>query len=486
MNFVKPSSVSLANEEAISPPHSRQWPISYRSVGHLALVVDVVTILGCGVACGVVYNLGFVGFPDVIAQYLASAAVVAAFYVSVLKGQSAYDPTELLQFKAQVSTVITAWLGVFLFLAGAVFTLKIGDEFSRGAILSFAATGLGLLLVERAFYRSLLTRGLEGQRFSGRTAVLISDDRSKASEAIVPALLRYGFQLKHHLTLPLDQHDADHQNKLITNIVDYLRNAEVEEAIVCIDFKYLDEATELFSGLRKLPMPVTLIPHGAAANILYRPSHVMGEAVCINLQREPLDKLELAAKRIIDLMGALAGLILLLPLMIMTAVVIKLESPGPVLFRQRRRGFNGNEFSIYKFRTMSVLEDGEKIRQATKEDGRLTRVGRWLRRTSIDELPQLLNVIGGSMSLVGPRPHAVAHDNHFNKTLSIYAFRHHVKPGLTGWAQIHGYRGATPTITEIQRRVEYDLWYIDNWSLLLDFLIILRTFFEVLRRRNAY
>jgi lipopolysaccharide/colanic/teichoic acid biosynthesis glycosyltransferase len=135
---------------------------------------------------------------------------------------------------------------------------------------------------------------------------------------------------------------------------------------------------------------------------------------------------------------------------------------------------------------MTVMEDGETVCQATSRDSRVTRLGRWLRRASIDELPQLWNVLSGSMSLVGPRPHALAHDNEFDKVVRHYALRHHVKPGLTGWAQVHGCRGPTPTAADVRRRVEYDLWYIDNWSLGLDWLIIARTAIEILRGRNAY
>src|SRR5262249_4438288 len=157
------------------------------------------------------------------------------------------------------------------------------------------------------------------------------------------------------------------------------------------------------------------------------------------------------------------GLALMSPLLAAVAIAIKLDSHGPVLFRQHRLGFNGRCFHICKFRTMSVLEDGFSAVQACAADQRFTRVRRWVRRTSIDELPQLLNVLGGSMSLVGPRPHAIAHDDQFDNAVRNYAFRRRVKPGLTGWAQIHGCRGPTPTTDHIERRVEYDVWYIDNW-----------------------
>jgi putative colanic acid biosynthesis UDP-glucose lipid carrier transferase len=196
--------------------------------------------------------------------------------------------------------------------------------------------------------------------------------------------------------------------------------------------------------------------------------------------------MEYAAKRCIDIVAAGAGLLALSPLLAVVAIMIKLDSPGPVLFRQRRRGFNGGCFQIYKFRTMSVLEDGPTIAQAQCSDSRVTPLGKWLRRTSIDELPQLLNVLEGSMSLVGPRPHALAHDTQFDMVVRNYAFRHRVKPGLTGWAQVNGCRGPTPTPRDIERRVEHDLWYIDNWSFGLDLAIMLQTIVEVMRGRNAY
>ena len=158
----------------------------------------------------------------------------------------------------------------------------------------------------------------------------------------------------------------------------------------------------------------------------------------------------------------------------------------PVIFRQRRKGFNGKEFVMLKFRTMRVQEDGPVVVQATREDPRVTSIGRFLRAASIDELPQLLNVLRGEMSLIGPRPHALAHDSYFEKILEGYAFRHHVKPGLTGWAQCNGSRGATPTVEDIAERVKLDLWYVNNWSLWLDVQILIKTFFEVARKRNAY
>lgn len=172
--------------------------------------------------------------------------------------------------------------------------------------------------------------------------------------------------------------------------------------------------------------------------------------------------------------------------MLITAALVKLDSPGPIFFHQRRKGFNGHPFSILKFRTMHVLEDGPDVKQATANDRRVTRLGRWLRRTSIDELPQLINVVKGEMSLVGPRPHAHSHDTKYEKEIAKYAFRHHVKPGLTGWAQVNGYRGETTHIELMERRIEYDLWYINNWSFKLDLWVTLKTAAVVMFQRAAY
>ena len=483
MNFVKLHS-SVISATAERRPQ-RKWPISYSSVGGIAVASDIAIILFCGVVSGISYNIESLGAPGEISHYVGSAAVVAALFVLATKGQGLYDPAELLSLRVQAGSTTTTWLSVFLFLFGAVFALKIGDQFSRGGTFFFAGSGLVLLIVHRVLYRKFLRRGLNEQRFSGRNTVLITAAAPGAGGALVHTLIKYGFQLDRQFLFPVDR-DLQQQENVVSDIVAYLRGSNIDEVVVGADVTHWGAVSELLSRLRILPLPVSLIPVGAAANILSRPSHAIGDSVCIDLQREPLDAFERGVKRLIDILSALAGLILLSPLLAITAALIKLDSPGPVFFRQRRCGFNGRPFHILKFRTMSTLDDGPTVNQAAPSDSRVTRLGKWLRRTSIDELPQLLNILDGSMSLIGPRPHAVAHDNHFDKLVSNYAFRRHVKPGLTGWAQVNGFRGATPTVTDIQRRIEFDLWYIDNWSLRLDCLIIIRTFVEIIRSRNAY
>jgi Undecaprenyl-phosphate glucose phosphotransferase len=488
MNFVKPAegAFSATGEHlSLARPH-RKWPIAYSSVGKIAVFFDILVILFCGLGCEVFYNLETFGTSGEIYQSLGPPAVVAFLFVSLMKSRDLYSPAEMLSLKSQILSVATAWISVFLFLAGAAFALKVGELFSRFGILSFAALGLATLTAQRVLYRDFLTRGLRGQRFTGRNAILIVDDTSSAESEIAPILVKHGYQLDHQFVLPFVQRNAQWLEDFVSEVVGYVRGSDIEEVIVGVDPTRWGELHKLLSGLRVLPLPISLLPVGAASDILSRPTRLMGDSVCIELHRGPLGTVERAIKRAFDVLSALFGLLLFLPLLTITAVLIKLDSPGPVLFRQRRCGFNGRLFNIYKFRTMSVMEDGPTICQAGKSDSRVTRIGKWLRRTSIDELPQLLNVLNGAMSLVGPRPHALAHDNQFYKAVRNYAFRQHVKPGLTGWAQVNGQRGPTPTVEDIRRRVEFDLWYIDNWSLRLDFVIIVRTFVELMRGRNAY
>jgi putative colanic acid biosysnthesis UDP-glucose lipid carrier transferase len=194
----------------------------------------------------------------------------------------------------------------------------------------------------------------------------------------------------------------------------------------------------------------------------------------------------LDAKRIVDIAVSLTAIVLLLPIFALVTLLVALESRGPVLFCQRRIGRGGKPFGILKFRSMKVLEDGADVVQAVQNDPRITRLGRFLRVSSLDELPQLFNVLWGEMSLVGPRPHAVAHDEYYGARINGYALRYIAKPGITGWAQVNGARGETRELSDMQRRINFDAWYVEHASMALDLLILARTPLEVVRRRNAY
>lgn len=483
MNFVNQRvEAKLAGD---LPAIEGKWPIKYESVGAIAICIDVVTIALAGVCASILYQVNE-GLRLELGQALGSAALVSTLFSLLLKSQGLYRPTELIMLRRQIRLIVATWLAVFLLLSGIVFTLKIGHELSRGTSLTFAGLGLVALLANRTIIRDLLTKGLAERRFAGRKVVLIADPEQVYEPALDHKLAAVGFDVAGSFTLPPAGLSPTLRKRLSADVIEHVRGSDIKEVIVVTDPNRWPELRTLAAELRVLPFPISLVPVGPSSEVLHRPRRDLGDTVCVELQRGPLSETEHAAKRCIDVIGTAVGLIVLSPLLIAVAIAIKLDSRGPVLFRQHRLGFNGRSFRICKFRTMSVLEDGFSAVQATCVDHRITRIGKWLRRTSIDELPQLLNVLGGSMSLVGPRPHAVAHDNQFDTMVRNYAFRRRVKPGLTGLAQVHGCRGPTPTIDHIERRVEHDLWYIENWSLRLDITILLQTPLEVLRGRNAY
>jgi Undecaprenyl-phosphate glucose phosphotransferase len=264
------------------------------------------------------------------------------------------------------------------------------------------------------------------------------------------------------------------------------RERMADDIVVALDWKDEERIKVVRDRLRACPLPVLLLPDRSMTRILSYSGNRRSAGLSLCLQRSPLTIGELAEKRLIDIALSLTAILLLLPLLILVAAAIKLDSSGPIIFRQWRNGFNGRPFRILKFRTMHVMEDGPVIKQAEKIDPRVTRVGRILRRTSADELPQLFNVLLGHMSLVGPRPHAMAHDSIYSAQIADYAFRHHVKPGLTGWAQVNGNRGETPRLQDMERRIKCDLWYINHRSLILDLKIILRTCLLVARGDPAH
>jgi putative colanic acid biosynthesis UDP-glucose lipid carrier transferase len=242
----------------------------------------------------------------------------------------------------------------------------------------------------------------------------------------------------------------------------------------------------LLAELRDTTSSVYLIPDVSLYDLIQARVANIDTVPIIALCESPLHGTRGLSKRITDVVIASALLVAAAPVMLLIAVAIRLDSPGRILFRQDRHGLGGERIVVYKFRTMTVEENGPHIRQATRDDPRVTRVGRFLRRTSLDELPQLINVLQGRMSLVGPRPHAVAHNDEYRKLISGYMVRHKVAPGITGLAQVSGYRGETSTLDDMRRRVQYDLEYLRHWCWLLDMKILLRTLVLVIRDKRAY
>jgi putative colanic acid biosynthesis UDP-glucose lipid carrier transferase len=243
---------------------------------------------------------------------------------------------------------------------------------------------------------------------------------------------------------------------------------------------------ELLEELRDTTASIYFVPDILLCDLIQARVDTIGGIPVLAVRESPFHGLAALAKRLVDLLFASAILVAAAPLMVCIAAAVAWSSPGPVLFRQRRYGLDGREIVVYKFRTMTCLEDGDVIRQATTDDPRTTRVGAFLRRYSLDELPQFINVLQGRMSVVGPRPHAVAHNELYRKLIPDYMFRHKVKPGITGLAQVNGLRGETDSIDKMRARIDCDLDYLRNWSILLDVCIILKTIAVVWRRNNAY
>jgi putative colanic acid biosynthesis UDP-glucose lipid carrier transferase len=243
---------------------------------------------------------------------------------------------------------------------------------------------------------------------------------------------------------------------------------------------------QLINELADTITPIRLIPDNFTNSLLHSRYMEIAETPILRIYDAPMSAQRAMLKRIEDLLLGLFLLILVSPLMLGIALAIKLTSRGPILFKQTRHGFRGEKFQVLKFRTMSVCENGCNIRQATRDDYRITRLGAFLRKTSLDELPQFLNVLQGHMSIVGPRPHAVAHNEEYRQLIPGYMRRHLMKPGITGWAQVNGWRGETDTLFKMEKRVELDMEYIRSWSLTLDLRIILVTAFKTLHDKNAY
>jgi putative colanic acid biosysnthesis UDP-glucose lipid carrier transferase len=400
--------------------------------------------------------------------------IVGVVFVGIGYLQGTYDNHRLLNMTWQLRKAAINWMVSLIVLAIAAFLLKSTAHLSRGTIILFALIGVISLWGHRAAWRIGFASPFAKGHFIDRRVVLLSMRTLDFTSSRFKDLRKSGFDVVRHFVLNSTQDEAAWDRE-IQDIIRQSRATNVDEYLLAVDWNELPMLQKLSQHLRVVPQPIRLLPDFPIADLVARPFVPVGGTMAIEIQRPPLSIFERAQKRCLDIGLASVALVLLAPLLLVTAVLIKLDSPGNVIFRQSRRGFNGRPFDIWKFRSMFVAENGSTITQAKKQDARVTRLGRFLRKSSIDELPQLWNVLRGEMSLVGPRPHALAHDNYYDQMISKYVFRHHMKPGLTGWAQVNGFRGETSTIDLMEKRVEYDVWYVSNWSIWLDIRIIFRT-----------
>lgn len=461
--------------------------IHYKAIGQLTRALDYLLIVAASIVAGAGYHYMILrgDVPDLM-PYVAAGNIVAALFVLGATSRSNYSPSAIVSAPRQIRSIITFWSLAFLSLALFLFLAKSGPDFSRGTIIIFGLLGFALLLGSHLWIAAYLRDALARGTLAGERAIIIGDRDAMLSLSQASILERAGArELKRYSLPPITRPDYGNGIRIIDEAIQFARSNSVDCVLLSLQWNDQEKRNLICERLQVLPIPVLLLPDQHVESILSKARQLAREFT-VELQRPPLSPGELALKRALDLVLAGGLLIALAPLFLAVGILIKLESPGSVVFSQRRKGFNGQEFRIFKFRTMKVMEDGGVIRQARRNDPRITRTGRLLRSTSIDELPQLVNVLRGNMSLVGPRPHAVAHDDGYSKVIAKYALRQHVKPGLTGWAQVNGYRGETSRLELMERRIDCDLWYIKNWSFWLDLRILVLTCFEVLRGRNAY
>jgi putative colanic acid biosynthesis UDP-glucose lipid carrier transferase len=383
-------------------------------------------------------------------------------------GQSPFS-----RFPAACSRVLVRWGAIVAALLFMAFAFDVGPAFSRKVILIwFVTTPVALCLAQAVRLRaSWFAAQVPGQRY------------------IIVGVNEVGLELARRLPAKgfsgyFDFRSSDRISPLLDtdkfgghcrDLADFVRTHGIGRVYIALPLANVPRLTALIDALRDTTASVYFVPDAFAFDLIQgRLAEVNGMPV-LSVCETPFHGTDAVLKRLMDIVLGGCALLLTLPVLLLIAVAVRLSSPGPVLFRQRRYGLNGEEITVYKFRSMTVCEDGADVTQATAKDQRVTAIGRFIRRTSLDELPQLFNVLQGTMSLVGPRPHAVAHNEKYRRLINGYMIRHKVRPGITGLAQIKGLRGETETIEKMAERVRYDLEYLRNWSPWLDLRILFKS-----------
>jgi Undecaprenyl-phosphate glucose phosphotransferase len=449
--------------------------------------VEFFAIAGsCYLTSLIYYEFVLAAWPPTI-EYVTAAFLLATLVLATALGFKQYVAIQAqARDRYMWGGIGAVALGFSLFLS-VLFVFKIADWYSRGTFYCQFVSVSATMLIVRGMMYGRIRRAMESGIVEARRAVLVGS--AIHSSDILANLQQSGIQCLRVLPFPSVHGSmavgAEALSNNIRTLVDTCRGLRPDDIMFLAAAADLPRIPALIDALSELPVAVHIIP--TSANELWGSAKVanFGGTVAIEILHPPLSIVDRVIKRGFDLCVAGFGLLLLAPLLLVVSLVIKLDSPGPVLFCQRRHGYNNEIIPVLKFRTMTTVEDGETAAtflQAKVNDPRVTRLGRILRRSNIDELPQLFNVLRGEMSIVGPRPHPLALNVAFEDRIAPFSRRHNVKPGLTGWAQVNGFRGETNTIESMQRRVEYDLYYIDNWSFMLDLKIVLMTIFS----KSAY
>jgi Undecaprenyl-phosphate glucose phosphotransferase len=480
-------------------PSLARLKVSAHAFPIVAATVEFILLAVCVFEAGSLYQQLALGRQSYQGFYLFAAFCLSAMFIGASGFAREYSIKRLLSPREQFRSLFLHWNSAYSLFVFALFMTHATDFYSRGSILVQYGAGLSVVVIVRLLLAAVVQRGLEAGTLEGKNvavvgvAGMVNDTIQRLHSdgqgvKIVSAIVLTATSSA--TTDGVDETAVAAEREEIRAAVEALeriaQRQALDEIIISCPWSANDRIQELLEGMSTIPATIHLAPNSTSPLMREPHSARVGRMRTILLARAPLTRRDLVLKRVFDTVGAAALLVVALPLFAAIALLIKLDSPGPVFFRQSRHGFSHREFRVIKFRTMSTLDDGALIRQASRNDERITRVGRFLRSANLDELPQLINVLAGQMSLVGPRPHALAHTNEYEERISQYARRHKVKPGITGWAQVNGYRGETSSIDKMLKRVDHDLYYIDHWSLSLDIRILVMTVFSPRSYRNAY
>ena len=435
------------------------------AAGLATLMTDMALIVGCAALGRYLSDFirGDIGANHTLPLAVFVYVIVAGFML--LRG--GYTLPALMNLRLQLLRISLAFAVAMVLLLLSVFCLKTSTDLSRINTFFLFGSGWLALAMTRCLMAGVLHRsGVVAQQCQ---PIVIFADPSELMRS--DALQRLGASNYDVVrVIDVDPRDGD-----VARHADFLRDAKIQHVFLLISWSDKWLVDKILASLQVLSIPVSLLPDFRAAPFMTAGRSSNINNLALHLRRAPLSLLEQRQKRALDIVLSLVALLLLSLPMLGVALAIWLTGGRPIFFRQMRNGLDGRPFSILKFRTMRVMDNGADIPQAKRDDQRVTAVGRFLRKLNLDELPQLLNVLRGDMSLVGPRPHAVAHNNEYASRIENYLSRHRIKPGMTGWAQINGFRGETNTLDKMADRVDYDLRYVNNWSLTLDAQILLRT-----------
>jgi putative colanic acid biosynthesis UDP-glucose lipid carrier transferase len=389
-----------------------------------------------------------------------------------------------------ITRVALRWLVLLFMLLAIGYATKSSGEFSRRMVFIWATTTPGFLMAAALLIQAALKQVLSDPA-SARRAIFVGYNEISLSlaqrvERTSSAALAVSGFFDDRASDRLGAQTSGLLKGGLKEIVGYVQRNAIDVIFVALPVSHISRVQKLLDDLRDTTVSIYYVPMVFPFDTIQGGTSEFLGVPLIALCETPFHGYRGVGKRLTDLVLASALVIPAAPFMLLIAILVRLSSPGPVIFKQRRYGLDGQEITVYKFRTMTVTEDGDSIQQATRTDARITPLGRLLRRSSIDELPQLLNVLQGRMSLVGPRPHAVAHNELYRKLIKGYMVRHKVAPGMTGLAQVHGMRGETQTLEQMEARLKYDLDYLRNWSPLLDLKILGKTLLIVARGDKAY